>query len=98
LSFRHPPRSGRHSDSPAITCHPQRSIGFWFTRDELIADGAPEVAIDYLFANMALTLDDFKAQLKADRDAGQSAISGTPSRNTRSWPSTTARRGSAFNV
>jgi hypothetical protein len=40
------------------------------TRDELIADGAPEVAIDYLFANMALTIDDFKDMLKADRDAG----------------------------
>jgi hypothetical protein len=41
-----------------------------FTRDELIADGAPEEAIDYLFANMALTIDDFKTKLKADRDAG----------------------------
>jgi hypothetical protein len=38
-----------------------------FTRDELIADGAPEVAIDYLFANMALTIDNFNAKLKADR-------------------------------
>jgi hypothetical protein len=41
-----------------------------FTRDELIADGAPEVAIDYLFANLALTIDNFNANLKADRKAG----------------------------
>jgi hypothetical protein len=41
-----------------------------FTRDELIADGAPEVAIDYLFGNMALTIDNFNAKLKADRKAG----------------------------
>ena len=41
-----------------------------FARDELIADGASEAAIDYLFGHMALTLDDFKAALKADRDAG----------------------------
>jgi hypothetical protein len=41
-----------------------------FTRDELLGDGATEAAIDYLFANMASTLDDFKAKLQADRDAG----------------------------
>jgi hypothetical protein len=41
-----------------------------FTRDELMADGATEAAIDYLFANMALPLDDFKVKLQADRDAG----------------------------
>jgi hypothetical protein len=41
-----------------------------FTRDELIADGAPEVAIDYLFANLALTIDNLNAKLKADRKAG----------------------------
>jgi len=41
-----------------------------FTRDELIADGATEAAIDYLFANMSLPLDDFKVKLQADRDAG----------------------------
>jgi hypothetical protein len=41
-----------------------------FTRDELIADGASGAAIDYLFGHMALTLDDFKTALKADRDAG----------------------------
>ena len=46
----------------------QRQIRF--TRDELIADGATEAAIDYLFANMALPLDNFKVKLQADRDAG----------------------------
>jgi hypothetical protein len=42
-----------------------------FTRDELLADGASEAAIDYLFANMALKLDDFKAKLQEDRNAGE---------------------------
>ena len=41
-----------------------------FTREELIADGAPEAAVDYLFANMALPLENFRAELKANRDAG----------------------------
>jgi hypothetical protein len=41
-----------------------------FTRDELLGDGATEAAINYLFANMALTLDDYKAKLQANRDAG----------------------------
>ncbi|PJE18051.1 MAG: hypothetical protein CK429_05365 [Mycobacterium sp.] len=42
-----------------------------FTRDELLADGASEAAIDYLFANMALKLADFKAKLREDRNAGE---------------------------
>jgi hypothetical protein len=42
-----------------------------FTRDELLAYGASEAAIDYLFANMALKLDDFKAKLREDRNAGE---------------------------
>lgn len=42
-----------------------------FTRDELLADGASEAAIDYLFANMALKLDDFKAKLQEDRNFGE---------------------------
>ncbi len=41
-----------------------------FTRDELLADGATSAAIDYLFANMALPLDDYRAELQEDRDAG----------------------------
>jgi hypothetical protein len=41
-----------------------------FTRDELLADGASGAAVDCLFANMALPMDDFKTKLKADRDAG----------------------------
>lgn len=41
-----------------------------FTRDELLADGASESAIDYLFANMAPRLEDFKAKLQEDRNAG----------------------------
>jgi hypothetical protein len=41
-----------------------------FTRDELLADGASESAIDYLFANMAPRVDDFKAKLQEDRNAG----------------------------
>ena len=35
-----------------------------------IADGVSEAAIDYLFANMALTLDDYRSKLQADREAG----------------------------
>lgn len=41
-----------------------------FTRYELLADGATESAIDYLFANMAPRLDDFRAKLQEDREAG----------------------------
>ncbi len=41
-----------------------------FTRDELLADGASESAIDYLFANMAPRLQNFKAKLQEDRNAG----------------------------
>ncbi|WP_205878915.1 hypothetical protein [Mycobacterium camsae] len=42
-----------------------------FTCDELLADGASEAAIDYLLANMALKLDDFKAKLQEDRNSGE---------------------------
>ncbi len=42
-----------------------------FSRDELLADGASEAAIDYLFTNMALKLDDFKTKLQEDRNAGE---------------------------
>jgi hypothetical protein len=41
-----------------------------FTRDGLTADGVTPAAVDFLFANMALPLDDFKAKLQADRGAG----------------------------
>jgi hypothetical protein len=41
-----------------------------FTRDELLADDASEAAIEYLFANMALPLDDYKAKLGENRAAG----------------------------
>ncbi|WP_230589235.1 hypothetical protein [Mycobacterium kansasii] len=41
-----------------------------FTRDELLADGATEGAIDLLFANMAKPLDDYKVELQGDRDRG----------------------------
>ena len=41
-----------------------------FTRDELLADGATEGAIDLLFANMAKPLDDYKVELEGDRDKG----------------------------
>ena len=41
-----------------------------FTRDDLIADGASEGAIDYLFANMAPWLDDYRSKLQSDRDGG----------------------------
>lgn len=42
-----------------------------FSRDELLADGASEAAIDYLFTNMALKLDDLKSKLQEDRNAGE---------------------------
>ena len=41
-----------------------------FTRDELLADGATEGAINLLFASMALPLDDYRVKLQEDRDAG----------------------------
>jgi hypothetical protein len=41
-----------------------------FTRNELLADGAAEGAIDLLFADMALPLDDYRAKLRENRDAG----------------------------
>lgn len=41
-----------------------------FTRDELLADGAAEGAINLLFASMALPLDDYKVKLRENRDAG----------------------------
>jgi hypothetical protein len=41
-----------------------------FTRDELLADGAAEGAINLLFASMALPLDDYKVKLQENRDAG----------------------------
>lgn len=41
-----------------------------FTRDELLADGAAEGAINLLFASMALPLDNYNVKLQEDRDAG----------------------------
>lgn len=41
-----------------------------FTRDELLADGATEAAIDLLFANMARPLDQYRIELEGDRDKG----------------------------
>jgi hypothetical protein len=41
-----------------------------FTRDELLAHGAARTAIEYLFANMALPLDDYKVELQGDREKG----------------------------
>ncbi len=41
-----------------------------FTRNELLADGATEGAIDLLFANMSKPLDDYKVELQRDRDRG----------------------------
>lgn len=41
-----------------------------FSRDELLADGAAEDAINLLFASMALPLDDYKVKLRENRDAG----------------------------
>lgn len=44
-----------------------------FTRDELIADGVSEAAIDYLVKHMSLPLDKYQDALKADREAGDIA-------------------------
>ncbi|OCB32796.1 hypothetical protein A9X02_24260 [Mycobacterium malmoense] len=44
-----------------------------FTRDELVADGVAEVALDYLFGHMTLTLAEYKEALEADRKAGNVA-------------------------
>ncbi|MBU8814327.1 hypothetical protein [Mycolicibacterium goodii] len=44
-----------------------------FTRDELVADGASDAAIDYLVAHMSLTLEGYKDALNADRQAGDIA-------------------------
>lgn len=41
-----------------------------FTRDELVADGVTDAAIDYLIGHMALTLDEYRKALAADREAG----------------------------
>ncbi|MFL0160287.1 hypothetical protein ACJH41_23350 [Mycobacteroides chelonae] len=41
-----------------------------FTRDELLADGASENAINLLLANMALLVDDCRAKLLDNRDVG----------------------------
>lgn len=41
-----------------------------FTRDELLADGAAESAIDLLFASMAKPLDGYRVELQKNRDAG----------------------------
>lgn len=35
-----------------------------FTRDELIADGASEAAVDYVFNNMALSLESYREALE----------------------------------
>ena len=83
---RRPPALARHQrrpsrSPPASTCSTSCASGpnikrstdahqVRFTRDELLADGAAEGAIDYLFANMAMSLDDFKVELQEDRDAG----------------------------
>ena len=44
-----------------------------FTRDELVADGVTDAAIDYLIGHMALTLDEYRKALAADREAGDIA-------------------------
>lgn len=44
-----------------------------FEREELIADGVSEAAIDYLVENMALPLDKYQAAMKKDREAGNIA-------------------------
>ncbi|ADU02036.1 MULTISPECIES: hypothetical protein [Mycolicibacterium] len=41
-----------------------------FTRQELLADGAAESAIDLLFANMARPLDQYRIELEGDRKKG----------------------------
>jgi hypothetical protein len=42
-----------------------------FTRDELLADGATEAAVDLLFATMARPLKAYRAELQGDRDKGE---------------------------
>lgn len=42
----------------------------WFTRAELLADGATEAAVDLLFANMARPLEQYRTELQGDRDKG----------------------------
>lgn len=44
-----------------------------FTRDDLVADGVSEAAIDYLIDHMALTLQGYREALEADREAGDIA-------------------------
>ncbi|MDO3017393.1 MULTISPECIES: hypothetical protein [Mycobacteriaceae] len=44
-----------------------------FTRDELVADGVSDAAIDYLIGHMALTLEGYREALAADREAGDIA-------------------------
>lgn len=44
-----------------------------FEREELIADGVSEAAIDYLVENMALPLDKYQAAMKSDRESGSIA-------------------------
>lgn len=44
-----------------------------FTRDELVADGVSDAAIDYLINHMALTLEGYREALAADRKAGDIA-------------------------
>lgn len=44
-----------------------------FEREELIADGVSETAIDYLVESMALPLDKYQAAMKRDREAGNIA-------------------------
>lgn len=41
-----------------------------FTRDELLADGAAESAIDLLLASMAKPLEGYRVELQKNRDAG----------------------------
>jgi hypothetical protein len=42
-----------------------------FTRDELLADGATEEAVDLLFATMARPLEQYRVELRGDRDKGE---------------------------
>lgn len=44
-----------------------------FTRDELVADGVSDAAIDYLTSHMALTLEGYKKALAAEREDGDIA-------------------------
>lgn len=44
-----------------------------FTRDELVADGVSDAAINYLINHMALTLEGYREALAADREAGDIA-------------------------